>query len=59
MKRPGTWWLKSEKDPRWNITGRGIVGDRVRPVECEEIIESLKQQLGKMPDDLSFGYMKD
>lgn len=57
--REGSWWLHSEKDPRWNCTGRAGVGGFVIPQECKNKIEQLKQTLGEPPDDLKWGYMKD
>ncbi len=58
--RPGGWWLKSAKDPRWNDNGRSdAVGGFVIPEECEKRFEEMKKQFGDPPDDLEWGYMKD
>jgi hypothetical protein len=57
--KQGTWWLRSEKDPRWNLEGRGLVGLFGKPAAAEEKIEELKKLYGEPPDDLEFGYMKD
>jgi len=55
----GSWWLHSKKDPRWNVSGRAMVGSFMRPSECDNKIEELKKELGDPPDDLEWGYMKD
>jgi hypothetical protein len=57
--RKGTWWIRSEKDPRWNSEGRADVGGLVIPQECKDKIEELKITLGEPPDDLGWNYMKD
>ena len=57
---PGDWWLKSQKDPRWNCSGRSnCVGGFVMPQELKDKIEELKEKFGKPPDDAEWGYMKD
>ena len=55
----GSWWLHSEKDPRWNYSDRDIVGGFVMPMTCEAKIKELEEKFGKQPDDLEYGYMKD
>ncbi|MDD4761838.1 MAG: hypothetical protein PHZ25_02355 [Candidatus Pacebacteria bacterium] len=56
----GGWSLHSDKDPRWNCSGRSdCVGGFVMPQECKDKIEQLKSQLGEPPDDLKWSYMKD
>jgi hypothetical protein len=57
--KPGTWWIRSEKDPRWNADGKGQVGMFGRPAEAEAKVEELKKTLGDPPEDLEWGYMKD
>ncbi|OGZ06739.1 MAG: hypothetical protein A3C93_02575 [Candidatus Lloydbacteria bacterium RIFCSPHIGHO2_02_FULL_54_17] len=57
--RKGTWWLKSETDPRWNCGGDGYVGGFVMPCECEQRLKELKREYGRPPKDLEWGYMKD
>jgi len=60
MLKPGTWWLASQTDPRWNCSGHApLVGAFARPPECDEMIAQLTQQLGEPPDDLEWRYMKD
>jgi len=59
MMREGTWWIASEKDPRWNKSGKGYVGCFSRPQEAVEAVEELKALYGPPPDDLEWGYMKD
>ena len=60
MMRSGSWWLKSESDPRWNAHGSdNYCGGFVMPKECEKKVKELKKELGLPPDDLEYGYMKD
>jgi hypothetical protein len=56
---PGTWWLKSKLDPRWNAHGIGIVGGLVRPKEVDQKLTELTLKFGSPPQDLEWGYMKD
>lgn len=55
----GTWFVRSTIDPRWNKSGDGLVGGFEMPKEAKEHIEKMKQELGEMPDDLEWEYMKD
>lgn len=55
----GSWWLHSEKDPRWNCSGRDSVGGFVMPAECAKKIKELEEKFGAQPKDLEYGYMKD
>jgi hypothetical protein len=60
FKYPGTWWVYSEKDPRWNRLGHVdslVMGSR--PKEAQEAIEALKKKYGKVPPDLTVQYDKD
>jgi len=57
--RKGTWWLGSEKDPRWNRSGKTLIAGLKMPKECEQTLEEMKSLLGEPPDDLEYGYMKD
>ncbi len=60
MLKPGTWYLESKLDPRWNCRGRAeLVGMFTCPPEAEEKIEELKKTLGDPPADLRWGYWKD
>ena len=59
MIAQGTWWLKSKKDPRWNVYGKGDVGMLIKPSKCIEKRQELEKELGSPPDDLKYGYMKD
>ena len=56
----GSWWVFSEKDPRWNRTGHVdclVMGSR--PQEAEEAIDELKKMYGAVPSDLTIYYDKD
>jgi hypothetical protein len=59
MIASGVWWLKSPSDPRWDASGEGYVGGFVPPTACTKKIKELEAQLGKAPEDLEWGYMKD
>jgi hypothetical protein len=60
MLRSGSWFLTSESDLRWNVSGQSdSVGGFTIPRECEEMIEALALKYGEKPDDLSWSYMKD
>lgn len=59
LTREGTWWLRSQKDSRWNSSGRIDVGGFAMPQDCKNELEELKKRLGEPPDDLEWGYMKD
>jgi hypothetical protein len=60
MMRPGSWWVSSESDPRWNGNGRGEVGMFGIPAGAQAFIDAKKVELGEEPpDDLEYTYMKD
>ena len=56
--REGSWWLTSEKDPRWKVSGTGDIGFGSCP-QLEEAIARLTKEFGEPPDDLRMGWMKD
>ena len=56
----GTWHLSSEKDSRWNCSGRGLIVASSGYAEgANEKIELLKKAYGKQPDDLELTAIKD
>ena len=58
--KKGTWWVHSEKDPRWNKSGSGfglVIGGG--PREMHDWIEECKKKYGEPPDDATMGFMKD
>ena len=59
LLREGTWWIKSETDPRWNCVGRGMVGGLSMPTEAERKLGWLSKEYGPPPVDLEGGYVKD
>lgn len=59
MLKDGGWWLRSKSDPRWNCEGEGFVGGLIMPTEARKAFELKKKELGKAPEDLQWGYMKD
>lgn len=59
--RSGIWIFKSEKDPRWNYSGR-VERLIVTAGICKEAEEKAKQLLSiyhEYPDDLEYGCMKE
>ena len=61
MQRPGTWYITSKSDKRWNVSGHSpSVGCFSKPEEVDPAIEKKKQELKEEPpSDLEWGYMKD
>ena len=57
--KPGTWWLRSESDSRWNASGHTAVGGFAMPEEAKAELDRLEKQYGTPPSDLEWGYMKD
>ena len=61
--REGSWWFRSDSDPRWNMAGRGIVGMYCGFEDVPEAVDAMerkKRELGEdPPSDLGWGYMKD
>ncbi len=58
--KPGTWWVSSKSDPRWDASGRcAMLVSGGRPKEVDEHIEAKRALLGDPPDDLECGAMKD
>jgi hypothetical protein len=58
--REGTWWVHSEKDKRWNKTGRGfglVVSGG--PQEMQDWIKECREKLGDPPSDAEMGFIKD
>lgn len=57
---PGSWWLQSKTDKRWNAHGYSdAVGMYSQPLECREKQKELEELYGTPPEDLEWGYMKD
>lgn len=57
--REGSWDICSESDPRWNASGRAMVGGFNKPNEADQAIRDKEKILGKPPEDLEWGYFKD
>jgi len=57
--REGSWWLRSEQDPRWNCSGSACVGGFVQPQECKDMIKIKTEEFGDPPEDLEWEYMKN
>lgn len=51
----GTWWIVSEKDPRWNCDGAGYVGGLAMNADAKARLKTLEAELGAPPDDLRYG----
>ena len=58
--RMGSWSVSSASDPRWNMSGDGLVGGMVIPPDAAWAIREREKALGvKPPADLTYSYMKD
>lgn len=57
--KPGTAWLSSKIDPRFNVSISCNVGGFVMPPELEKEKVLLQEKYGFLPEDLSWEYMKD
>lgn len=56
----GSWSVGSEKDPRWNKSGRGYgLVSSGGPSEMQSWIEECKKQFGEPPDDCYQSFYKD
>ena len=56
----GTWWVYSEKSPRWNRQGHtNCIAMGFQPKEVKDAIDELKKLYGKIPSDLTVYYDKD
>jgi len=58
--RMGTWTVHSDKDPRWNMSGRAV-GCCVDggPQEMRAWIEECRKEYGEPPDDCTVEFYKD
>lgn len=56
----GTWTVHSDKDPRWNASGRatGLVCDG-GPKAMKDWVKSCKEKYGDAPKDLIGSFWKD
>lgn len=56
----GSWMVRSNKDPRWNKTGRsaGLVCTG-GPQEMKDWIEHCRKEYGEPPDDAIQSFYKD
>jgi hypothetical protein len=58
--REGSWEVRSLKDPRFDMNGRGLVGCFCLPPSADYAIKAKAKELGvEVPDDIEFRYMKD
>lgn len=56
----GSWSVRSEKDPRWNCSGRGYgLVCSGGPPEINEWVARCTDALGPPPDDLMASFVKD
>jgi hypothetical protein len=58
--KDGDWSLRSEKDPRWNNSGRTkwLVSAGICP-DGQIWINQCKKNFGDPPDDLTYSFFKD
>jgi hypothetical protein len=59
MLKLGTWFISSKSDPRWNASGKALVGLFGIPDEAKNKVAFLKLEYGEPPADLEWGYVKD
>jgi len=58
--RSGSWWFKSESDPRFEAEGiSSFLSTWEPPKEAQEKLKELEERYGKAPEDLEWGFMKD
>ena len=58
--RMGTWTVHSDKDPRWNKTGRALgLCCTGGPGEMQTWIDRCKDLYGEPPDDCTKEFWKD
>lgn len=60
--RMGNWWVYSDKDPRWNKSGRANLAGVViagGPEVMKSWIAECRQKFGEPPDDCTQGCIKD
>ena len=56
LVRPGTWWVRSASDPRWNAQGTAASSiDRIPP-QAAAHVDALRPTLGEPPADLEVGF---
>lgn len=56
----GTWSVHSDKDPRWNKTGRGYgLVTSGGPPEIDEWIKECTEKYGDLPEDATKEFWKD
>jgi len=59
LLREGTWYSTCKSDPRFNLSGRGLVGlgDTSKALAA---VTALAEELDiEIPEDCQVGYMKD
>lgn len=58
--KPGSWSVSSKEDPRFNLSGQGLVGGFMLPDDAAQAIKQKSLELGvEAPADLEYWYFKD
>jgi hypothetical protein len=59
--KPGTWYVSSKSDPRWDANGRTeqMLFSVGTPPELDKHLAQKMKELGDPPDDLEWEGMKD
>lgn len=58
--RAGSWWTKSESDPRWDMSCCGPFSMWGPPQKLKDMVAAKEKELGvPPPDDLEYGCVKD
>lgn len=60
MRSEGTWSLDSQRDPRWNKSGRCKGSAFDGPCfAADQWVAQCKEKYGDQPDDLYYSFCKD
>ena len=57
--KPGTWWISSKSDPRWNKSGTSYGFAFGLCYEADDWLKRCQKEFGVEPEDLETGFMKD
>lgn len=58
MRAMGTWFIRSQRDPRWNREGIEELDCIQADKKLRKMAEEMKKTLGEYPEDLEIGFQK-
>ena len=58
LVRPGTWWVRSASDPRWDAQGTASSSADTIPPQANGHVEQCRRTLGEPPPDLEVGFTR-